>query len=229
MLSKILSLVIYLIVRAMHSTYRYRFLQNEHILNLRKENKNFIFAIWHQTLLPGILAQTGYPYIVIISKSKDADPVAFTCTRLGHYCVRGSSKKGDKDKGGKAAKNGMIEYLNQGHPGAITVDGPKGPAFEVKPGIIDMAKSSQALIIPYTLAIESYWEFNSWDKFRLPKPFSKILIIYGNPIDVSSDQISFEEYQSIIEKSLLNEKQKADQQFYNWKLASSKNWFQIGK
>ena len=58
---------------------------------------------------------------------------------------------------------------------------PSGPAHEVKPGIIDMARRAGVPIVPYVPVPESCWTFNSWDRFRLPKPFSKIYVYYGAP------------------------------------------------
>ena len=210
----------------MNSTFRYHFDQNEMIQKLG--NRNYVFAIWHQSLFAGILAQTGKPHIVIISKSKDAEPVAFLCKKLGHISVRGSSKKvGALDKGGKLAKDEMIEYLKNGYPGAITVDGPKGPAFMVKAGIIDMAQKANVAIVPYTLASSSYFEFKSWDRFRIPKPFAKILVSYGEPIDLSNESISFEDYRLQVENSLLKETKLVSEKILNWEDYSDKNWFQV--
>lgn len=223
LIQKIISYLIYVATYLLHLTYRYRYHQNEVIANLR--DKNFILAIWHQNLLAGILAQTGKPHIVIISKSKDANPVAFVCQKLGHFIVRGSSKKGDLNKGGRLAKDEMIEYLKKGFPGAITVDGPKGPAFVVKPGIIDMAKKANALIVPYAISFSSFWEFNSWDRFRLPKPFSKILISYGNPVDLFDENKSFSDCQVLVEDSLKNQTKIVNDNILNWKKFSKFNWF----
>lgn len=111
--------------------------------------------------------------------------MAFACQRFGHLVVRGSSRKGSVDKGGQLAKDEMIRELQKGTPGAVTVDGPKGPAFKVKMGIIHMAKQSDSVIIPYTVKAKKFKQFQSWDGFQLPLPFSKILVHYGVPIDVS--------------------------------------------
>jgi hypothetical protein len=166
------------------------------------EKGNYLFAIWHQNLFQGILAQTGTRHVVIVSKSKDAEPVAFTCANLGHQVARGSSRSKDgRDKGGKKAAEEMTSYLiDEGLPGAVTVDGPKGPAKKVKPGIIVMAQKAKIPIVPYAPLARSYWEFNSWDKFRLPKPFSVIDVYYGEPIDVTG--LSMEEAQAALENGL---------------------------
>jgi lysophospholipid acyltransferase (LPLAT)-like uncharacterized protein len=122
-----------------------------------------------------------------VSRSQDGDPVSYLCTRLGHMAVRGSSKKRGKDKGGREAKDEMIEVLKTGLPGAVTVDGPSGPAFEVKNGIIEMARRAGVPVVPYYPEPARYWSFNTWDRFRLPKPFSKIYVYYGAPHPVAPE------------------------------------------
>lgn len=213
-IAKMLSFLIFRIVWLLNFTYRFRYDGTGVLTN--SKNKNYILAIWHQNLFGGILAQTGRPYIVIISRSKDADSVAYTCQKLGHITVRGSSKKKNVDKGGKLAKDEMIEFLKKGIPGAVTVDGPKGPAFSVKPGIIDMAKKANVVIVPYGISLSSYWEFKSWDKFRLPKPFCKILISYGGPIDVSDESIDFTLHQQTLENALKKQTLEADIKLAQW-------------
>ncbi|MBC7538522.1 MAG: lysophospholipid acyltransferase family protein [Bacteriovorax sp.] len=222
-INNVISTLIFAFVRLLNLTYRYRYDRNEVMLNLK--NKKIILAIWHQNLLAGILAQTGNPHIVIISKSKDADPVARVCKKLGHIMVRGSSRKLGANKGGKLAKDEMIEFLKKGFPGAITVDGPKGPAFKVKPGIIDMAKKANALIIPYAIGLSSFWQFKSWDQFRLPKPFSKILISYGDPIDVCNENITFADFQVLVELKLKLQAEIVNREIFCWKKFSKLNWF----
>ncbi len=223
---KILSVAIYCCVRVFHLTYRYRFVGGEKLKKIKTSNQNFIFAIWHQNLFTGILSQTGHPYIVIVSKSKDAEAVAFTCKKFGHFVVRGSSRKGEVDKGGRFAKEDMIEHLKLGHPGAVTVDGPKGPALKVKAGIIDMAKQSGALLVPYTTCSTHHWTFKSWDKFQLPKPFSKILIAYGDPIEVDSSCRDFEKYKINLENALNELTLHSHQCLLRWNDFSKKNWYE---
>ena len=143
-------------------------------------------AIWHEHVL-GIMAAHAWsePLLALASKSKDGDYAAFVAKKLGFTPVRGSSKKKGKDKGGKEAMQIYIEGLTRGLRGGLTVDGPKGPRRECKPGAVIIAKESGAPILPTASHFHSYWEFKkSWDKFKIPKPFSRIDIIYGEPICV---------------------------------------------
>lgn len=178
MIKSLLLRLAYLCVRLLASTYRFE------TVGASPPAGGYLLAIWHQNLFAGILAQTGHPHVVIVSRSRDGDPVAFLCQRLGHRAVRGSSAKRGVSKGGKEAKDEMIEVLKSGLPGAVTVDGPRGPAFEVKPGIIEMARLSGLPIVPYAALPARRWVFSSWDAFRLPKPWSRIAVRYGTPIAV---------------------------------------------
>lgn len=167
-------------------------------------SEGYILATWHQNLFAGILAQSGRPHVVIISRSRDGDPVSFVCQKLGHQVARGSSKKGSADKGGKQAKDEMIEILKRGVPGAVTVDGPSGPVHEVKPGIVEMARLAGVPIVPYAPIPRRYWAFRSWDAFRLPKPFSRIDVCYGAPLHVPLETgfEGFARYQQAITEAL---------------------------
>ncbi|WP_028079824.1 lysophospholipid acyltransferase family protein [Solimonas soli] len=146
----------------------------------------YILAIWHQNLFAGILAQSARPHVVMVSRSRHADPLDYALGRLGHVVVRGSSRRGTRDKGGRQAKDEMIDVLMSGLPGAVTVDGPKGPAREAKPGIVDMAMRTGLPIVPYAALAERYWSFPTWDAFRLPKPFTTIHVHYGAPLRIDA-------------------------------------------
>lgn len=183
----------YVVVRMFALTYRFREAVPVAQRLPHDRPRSYVLAIWHQNLFSGILAQCGRKHTVIVSRSRDGEPAAFLCQNLGHHVVRGSSRKGEIDKGGKLAQAEMIEVLRSGLPGAVTVDGPRGPAFQVKPGIIEMARLSGVAIVPYATLPTRYWRFNSWDSFRLPKPFSRIDVHYGTPI-VVPESTAFEEF-----------------------------------
>lgn len=201
---RLLTNVIYRIVRLMQMSCRFRF-DGQAAVSAPPNASHCILAIWHQNLFAGILAQTGRRHVVIVSRSRDGDPVTKVCEGLGHAVCRGSSRKGDADKGGKAAKDEMIAELDGGLPGAVTVDGPSGPAFEVKPGIVEMARQTGIPIVPYLPLPRRFWSLGSWDAFRVPKPFTRVDVHYGAPISVAKDT-SFEDfplYQEKIARSLV--------------------------
>lgn len=186
MITKILSRLIYILAKFLHMSYRYQAFGEKNKVKAQEtsEAKTYILGVWHQNLIGALFGEsrTG-SYVVMASRSKDSEPVAYTCRNLGHKVVRGSStRKGGPNKGGKEAKAEMINLLRSGFPGAVTVDGPKGPEKEVKYGIINMAKEVNCPIVPFFARGERNWIFNSWDKFHLPKPFTKVTLAFGPPI-----------------------------------------------
>lgn len=201
---RLLSSAIYFLVRLLQASYRFRF-DGKPAHASPPDAAHCILAIWHQNLFAGILAQTGRRHVVIVSRSRDGDPVVRVCEGLGHVVCRGSSKKGGVDKGGKVAKDEMIVELKGGLPGAVTVDGPKGPPFEVKSGIIEMARQTGLPIVPYLPLPRRFWSLRSWDAFRIPKPFTRIDIHYGAPIFVAEDTPfdAFPDYQAQVARSLV--------------------------
>ncbi len=200
---RLLSAAIYALVRLFHLSYRFR-CPDRRTLSGPPGAEHSILAIWHQNLFAGILAQTGRRHVVIVSRSRDGDPVARVCAGLGHTVCRGSSRKGSVDKGGKQAKDEMIAELKGGLPGAVTVDGPRGPIFEVKPGIVEMARQTGLPIVPYLPLPQRYWSLGSWDAFRIPVPFTRIDVHYGRPIRVPQDTKfeQFPQYQEQVAASL---------------------------
>ena len=182
---KIISFIIHFFVRILSSTYRFEFRETEETKKAKKSGPNgaYVYAVWHQNLVAAILSQTGKTHVCIVSASKDGELVATTLKLLGHKSARGSSSKG-----GQKAMQEMVKIVSEGTPGAITVDGPRGPAKIPKKGIFEIAKLTGAPIIPLATVPLNYWSFKkSWDQFRLPKPFSKILVCFGQAIYVDKD------------------------------------------
>jgi len=93
--------------------------------------------------------------------------------------VRGSSTRG-----GKQAFHEMVNKLSQGSVGAIIPDGPTGPRHQFKPGTLYIAQQADAYLLPMTFSSNRNIVFKSWDKFMLPLPFSKNIILYGKPTRV---------------------------------------------
>lgn len=188
---RIIAKLIYYFIRLLNLTYRYEFID----INLQKIAKKdrrlnmFTYALWHQNIIAAIFSHMNQKFTMIVSESNDGELVAQTCINLGHLPARGSSTRG-----GQRAMKEMIKNIQNGHPGCITVDGPKGPAREVKFGIIDVAKLTNLPIVPLSPYPKHFWSFKkSWDQFRIPMPFSKILIVIGEPI-VIDRKLAKEDY-----------------------------------
>lgn len=147
---------------------------------------------------------------VLISQHRDGELIARIIQRLGFVSVRGSTTRG----GTKA----IFEMANKGTSGydvAITPDGPKGPKFKVQLGTVYIAQRSGMPIVPITNSAKSRWTLPSWDGFLIPKPFSKAVIIIGEPIYVPPELTppELEEKRKEAERKLLELTQKADNYF----------------
>jgi lysophospholipid acyltransferase (LPLAT)-like uncharacterized protein len=179
--------VLWFVIKALVSTYNIDVRGKEHAEKAKSLNPNgsFVFAVWHEQV---VSVMSGHawtePYLTLSSRSKDGDYAAHVAEKMGFVAVRGSSRKRNKDKGGKEAIQEYVVKINQGISGGLTVDGPKGPRQQCKPGAAIIASQTGAPILPVVGIANRYWEFNSWDKFKIPKPFAKIVMLYGTPIQV---------------------------------------------
>lgn len=184
-MTKIAAQIIYYLIRILNFTYRYEFIgiKNKEKAITSNPNKTFVYALWHQNLIGAIFSHIGERFTMVISESKDGELVAVTCEKFGHVPARGSSTRG-----GKKALLEIVRNIKSGIPGALTVDGPKGPPHVVKSGVIEIAKLCQCAILPLSPYSSSFWSFKkSWDQFRIPKPFSKIIVVIGEPIYLSEE------------------------------------------
>jgi len=187
---KLLVRLVWFLVKSLISTYRVEVKNSELREKAKKINPkgSFVFAVWHEQV---VSVMTGHawsePYLALSSRSKDGDYAAYVSEKMGFVAVRGSSRRKNIDKGGKEALQEYIQKVNQGISGGMTVDGPRGPRQKCKPGVIIVAKETGAPVLPVAAFADRYWEFNSWDKFKIPKPFAKITMIYAEPILVNPE------------------------------------------
>ena len=149
-------------------------------MDFRKNGGVVLLCTWHQLFFSAVRPFKNYKAFnpsIMISKSNDGEIVAKIALRNGWNPIRGSSSNG-----GTEALRKMIKNLKEKKLAAHIVDGPRGPSGIVKPGIIQLAHATNAVIVPFYVFAEKAWYFNSWDKFLLPKPFSKVLLRFGEMI-----------------------------------------------
>lgn len=187
-ISRVISTFILLVVRLMHCSYRYRFHGVEHVLAAQQQYGGYIYSCWHRNVIASTLSQGARRYVVMISKSRSANPIDVVCRSFGHTVVRGSSAKAGRDKGGAFAKAEMIAALKSGLSGAVTADGPTGPPQQAKQGIIDMAGDTGYGIVPFAGIPRCAWELKTWDRMLLPKPFTRIDVYYGAALQVPAQR-----------------------------------------
>jgi lysophospholipid acyltransferase (LPLAT)-like uncharacterized protein len=181
------------LIRALGATFRTRILHRgalhparygaAAIDELRGADKPpLLFALWHGPCIPILTHWRGRGLCVVTSRSADGQILAGILRRLGYQTVSGSSTRG-----GTRALINLARFVQKGGDAAIAVDGPRGPALCVKPGIILLAKITGRPIVPLAASAKRFWQFQSWDRFRLPFPFTRTVITGDEPVHVPPD------------------------------------------
>ncbi len=159
---------------------------------LEKQNKNFVLAFWHGSMLLPWYVNRGKKMIALISKSKDGDLLSKVLRNWGYGVIRGSSTTG-----GDVALGIMIDYAKNKNSITITPDGPKGPRHKLKAGAVITAKKSGLPLILAGVGIKQKRLLNSWDKFEVPKLFTRVNLVYSDPVYINND-LSYEETSKVI-------------------------------
>lgn len=195
--------LLYRFIRAYSLTFRFTVENEESWMNVLEEGGTVLLCTWHQQFFPAIRPfrkYRNYTPALMISKSRDGDFIAGIAQRSGWFPVRGSSSK-DGDK----ALETMIERLKKIGLAGHVVDGPRGPAGRVKTGLIRLAQAANAVIVPFSVSSEKAWHFNSWDRFMLPKPFSRVTLRFNDIIrlDPAETAEALERQRQQVEKIML--------------------------
>jgi lysophospholipid acyltransferase (LPLAT)-like uncharacterized protein len=142
-----------------------------------------VLALWHHDELATLPFLIHQDYTVLISQSKDGDLMSRGATSLGYRAVRGSSTRGAV--GGLVA---LMKAAREGYSTIFTVDGPKGPARVVKPGVIRVAQKTGRPIVPYGVVADRKYMFEkAWNKVYVPYPGSRVVYALGEPMFVAPD------------------------------------------
>ena len=179
------------VVRLLGRTWRIRVVNRETgVERLRRERRPIVFALWHGDLLPLLYQHRGEGVSVLISEHRDGELIARVAESLGFRTVRGSTTRG-----ASRALVGLARELRDGHDIAVTPDGPRGPARSFAPGALIAAQRARAPVIAVGLSAKRAWRLASWDRFVIPKPFSRICIAYSEPVllDVANPRAAAQE------------------------------------
>lgn len=151
---------------------------------LLSQGKPVILAVYHGRMIGLLKAFKDRSKLsILISVSRDGEIITRALTALGFGPIpRGSQKQG-------AVKGGiqMVKAAQSGQSLAVLVDGPRGPIYEVKIGIIKMAQMTGLPIVPFATASQRTMTMWGWDKFMATHWGSPILHVYGDPIVVPDD------------------------------------------
>ncbi len=181
-LNAFLPKIVWMLTYWITSTLRFKRVGFDTVMDLKNRNERIIYALWHgRHFFTYHLLHTENIHI-LVSPSQDGRRVAALLMMSGFSIVHGSSNKSPVK-----ALLSSIKCIHEGGDFLITVDGPKGPAFESKQGIIYIAKKTNAWIVPVSFAARKRILMKSWDRFLIPLPFSRAIHIFGAPYRLSPD------------------------------------------
>ncbi|MEN6372779.1 MAG: lysophospholipid acyltransferase family protein [Armatimonadota bacterium] len=171
--------LLWLVSTGIACTVRIKPVGIDRLEDMRSSGHGGVIATWHGTTILPIYFCRHMGFWAIVSVSKDGELQSRLLQSRGYRIVHGSSRA----HGAKALLESVKRIKDDGII-TITPDGPRGPAKVVQPGIVLMAERSGCSILPVGIACSRVWQFNSWDKHEVPKPFSKACIVFGDPIHV---------------------------------------------
>ena len=185
---------------ALHrATLRVERLHFDRYLGLKARGVPILFALWHGRMFLSIQAHRGEGIVTMASQSKDGEIIARWLESNGYVVVRGSTTRG----GGEALRR-MVRGVRSGTNAALTVDGPKGPPRVVQPGVVQLARLTGAWVLPITSSSAKPRFLASWDRYLVPRPFSRGFVAYGEPFPIPpemSDEAARERISSALDQA----------------------------
>ena len=175
-------LVFYVLIKLIGRTTRFEVEGWEHWEEATLEGRIPIYTFWHDRVFLATYFWQRRRIVVMTSQSFDGEYIARFIQRFGYGAARGSSTRG-----AVGAVVEMVKLMRAGCPTAFTIDGPKGPRHVAKMGAVLLAKKTGQPVLPFNITPARYWAVNSWDRFQIPKPFSRARVIIAPPIFVPSD------------------------------------------
>jgi len=188
----------------------------DNLLKLQNEGGSIIPCYWHQRQVFCayyliFYLQKQFKTGILISPSVDGEIAAQLLKAWGLTIIRGSATR----TGARAMRDLYQVVKEQGVSPAATPDGPKGPVYKFKPGMVLLAQLTQLPIVPFTYSASRFWTLNTWDNFMIPKPFARIRILIGKP-NLIPRNTSAEKQETLrleIEKQMNELMHKADNSF----------------
>lgn len=141
-----------------------------------------IYCFWHQCVLPCTMYFRRSGAVILISRSFDGELITRVLRLFGFDAVRGSSSRGARE-----GLLGLKRVIETGRTAIFTADGPRGPIYETKLGPIKVAQATGAPIGAFHLQPAHVWTLNSWDRFLIPKPFTRIIVSWAQWTQVPAD------------------------------------------
>ena len=172
------------LLRGLFGTLRPEYVQRRLEQQAQGGRRPILFAFWHGRMLYflKLYEYLGARVTILVSHSRDGELVTQLLSCFGFQATRGSTSQG-----GARGLLAVVNKVRTGMHACFTPDGPRGPRFQVQPGLVMVAKRTGAPILPMTYGAQWKRVLASWDAFVLPLPFSRVVVVYGEPIYVPAD------------------------------------------
>lgn len=193
---KLIPLSAYNLIKWTNKSYNLKVEGWDSVEKLLNSGRSVVFSSWHgKSWVPAYFLRNLGIY-ALTSLSRDGSYMTDLLHKLGWKTIRGSSSRG-------ASRSLLSLYrkLDQGASTALTPDGPTGPIYEVKPGIIFLQEKADSLLVP--IGVDAVWKknFASWDQYLLPLPFSKTALVFGKPFNFKNE-LGMKEKQEILKEKM---------------------------
>jgi len=175
---RLLGFLLFLAGAVYRATLRIRLEGQENQARAGEGGRPVVHVLWHQRMVPSILGFGWRRVVTMASRSADGEMIATFLSLYGYHVVRGSSSKG----GAAALKEMLDALLGTRRWAALTSDGPRGPARRSKPGIALLAEALDVALLPVGASARHPVFLRSWDRFLLPRPFSRCVVVFGPPV-----------------------------------------------
>lgn len=157
-----------------------------------------VWCFWHRCLLPAACFFRGRPRTtLLISASFDGELIARTIERMGYETVRGSSSRA-----GSGGLRALARAVQDGATAVIPGDGPRGPRYLLKPGVTRLARLTGHSVNSFYLLPQRVWVLRSWDALLVPKPFSRVVMVWGRPVSPPESDEAEEQTRLVVEATL---------------------------
>ena len=175
-------LAFYALIRLVGRTVRFSVEGWEHWEEATRGGGLPVYTFWHNRVFLSTYFWRRRRIVVMTSRSFDGEYIARFIQRFGYGAARGSSTRG-----AVGALVEMTRLMRDGSPTAFTIDGPRGPRYVAKMGSVMLAKRTGQAILPFSVNAERFWQVSSWDRFQIPKPFTRAIVRIAPPIRVPPD------------------------------------------
>jgi lysophospholipid acyltransferase (LPLAT)-like uncharacterized protein len=172
----------YPLINALGHTLRWRVEGLQHYEAIVASGRQPVMAFWHGRILPATFYFRRRGIVVITSENFDGEWIARIIERFGYGTARGSTTRG-----ARKAMVQMVRAMRAGRPTGFTLDGPRGPARVAQPGAVWLAGATGNPLLPFHLEAANAWTLRSWDRTQIPKPFTNVSLVVGEPLDIPSD------------------------------------------